>query len=86
MNEERDQKPAADARRSDTPAATGDSRHTQATSSETLSDLEDKQSPAKTKSGVPDSQRDAPPAPSPDGASVQERGGRADGSDSGGPM
>ncbi len=85
MNEERDQKPAAGAK-SDTAEATTDSRHTQATSSETLSDLEDKQSPAKTKSGVPDSQRDAPPAPSPDGASVQERGGRADGSDSGGPM
>ena len=84
MNEERDKKPAAGAR-SDTAEATGDTRHKQATSSETLSDLEDKQSPAKTKSEPPDSQRDAP-APSPDGASVQERGGRADGSDSGGPM
>ena len=85
MNEEREQKPAAGAR-SDAAEATGDTRHTQATSSETLSDLENKQSPAKTKSEGPDSRRDAPPAPSPDGASVQERGGRADGSDSGGPM
>ena len=83
MKEEREHKSAAGAGGA-TKDTTADERHAQATSSETLSDLEESQSANRTKAGASGSQKDAP---APDGAaSVGERGGRADGSDSGGPM
>lgn len=69
--------------------AEGKPRQEEATSRETLKDLESTQADAaaKTTGGASaESDSAAPSAPSPDGAFDSERGGRADGGDSGGPM
>ena len=60
-------------------------RFAEATSSETLSDLEETQSESRMKSGTVETGEDSP-VPSPDGTSVANRSERADGSDTGGPM
>lgn len=64
-------------------------RDQQATSSKTLSDLEETQSDAATSAGGGASDTSSPvegSSPSPDGAAGAAGGGRADGSDTGGPM
>ena len=86
MEETKDTKARAD----ETPAPAR-TRDEQATSSKTLSDLEQTQSDAAaaTTTGGGASGTSSPvegSSPSPDGAQDSARGGRADGSDTGGPM
>lgn len=78
-----------------TPPPAGDApsaptRDEQATSSKTLSDLEETQSDAATSKGGGSASDTSSPvegsSPSPDDAADSARGGRADGSDTGGPM
>lgn len=67
---------------------TGRTRDEQATSDKTLADLERTQSDAATGKGSA-SETGSPvdgSRPAPDGATDSARGGRADGSDTGGPM
>jgi hypothetical protein len=69
--------------------ATGTPREREATSDETLDDLENTQSDATTKTtggASGESSRTETATPSPDGAFDSPRGGRADGSDAGEPM
>jgi hypothetical protein len=87
MDEAKQTKPAnADA---DTGAQTA-ARHDEATSGDTLSDLQQAQTdPAASQgrtSGSGDSTSDSSSAPSPDGMPDNTGGGTADGRDSGGPM
>ena len=77
----------------ETPAggAAGRTRDEQATSDKTLADLERTQADTATgKGGVSSDAATSSPtegsSPAPDGASDSSRGGRADGSDTGGPM
>ncbi len=67
------------------------SREADATSSETLSDLEKTQQIPEGSAGAASGTNDSGggnsgSSPSPDGPSAGDRGGSADGSDSGGPM
>jgi hypothetical protein len=66
----------------------GRTRDEQATSDKTLADLERSQSdPAADKGGASETSSPVEGAsPSPDGAADSPRGGRVDGSDTGGPM
>jgi hypothetical protein len=69
--------------------ATAKPREREATSDETLDDLESTQSDATTKTAggaSGESNNTETPTPSPDGAFDSPRGGRADGSDAGEPM
>jgi hypothetical protein len=70
------------------PGGAGRTRDEQATSDKTLADLEESQ--ADTATGKGGSTETSSPvegsSPSPDGAADSTRGGRADGSDTGGPM
>ena len=82
MEENKSTQPHAE----DQPAAR--TRDEQATSSKTLSDLEETQADAATATGSGASDTSSPvegSSPSPDGA-ASSAGGRADGSDTGGPM
>ena len=68
----------------DTPAAADAARKEEATSSETLGDLEETQ---QVNSSTADTTRAAGSVPAPDGTPDPDRsGGRADGGDTGGPM
>ena len=83
MEETKDTKARTD--EAATPARTRDE---QATSSKTLSDLEETQTDAATSAGAA-STTSSPvegSSPSPDGAADPAREGRADGGDTGGPM
>ena len=73
------------------PGGAGRTRDEQATSDKTLADLESSQADTTTGKGGPssDAATSSPvegSSPSPDGATDSARGGRADGSDTGGPM
>jgi hypothetical protein len=57
----------------------GTDRESDATSKETVSDLDDKEN-------VPGSSGEGRSVPDPDGEALDGAGGRADGSDTGGPM
>jgi hypothetical protein len=71
----------------DTPAAADAARKEEATSSETLDDLEATLPAGSAKSGTASDTSDASSVPAPDGAPDPDRsGGRADGGDTGGPM
>jgi hypothetical protein len=75
--------------RKQTNSAEGTPRQEEATSSETLDDLESTQAGAtsQTSGGASnESSRSENSMPSPDGAFDSARGGRADGSDAGEPM
>lgn len=62
-------------------------REREATSGETLDDIDRTEDATVESSGdSPTGQGDASSAPSPDGADDAERGGRADGSEAGEPM
>jgi hypothetical protein len=66
-------------------------RQAEATSSDTLSDLQQAQadtttSTGETSTGETSRSSDSSSAPAPDGTPDNERGGTADGRDSGGPM
>jgi hypothetical protein len=67
---------------------TGRTRDEQATSDKTLADLEQTQTDAATGKGTSTETGSAVEgsSPAPDGAANSARGGRADGSDTGGPM
>ncbi|HEX8456837.1 MAG TPA: hypothetical protein VF656_05925 [Pyrinomonadaceae bacterium] len=61
-------------------------RQAEATSSDTLSDLQQAQADPTTSTGETSRSSDSSSAPSPDGTPGNEHGGTADGRDSGGPM
>ena len=70
------------------PGGAGRTRDEQATSDKTLADLERSQADTTTGKGGP-AETSSPvegSSPSPDGATDSAHGGRADGSDTGGPM
>jgi hypothetical protein len=83
MKEAKDPKSAVN-----TSSKGSEGRDAEATSSETLSDVEKTQSTSKGEKS-PTAERSSggrSPVPSPDGTPIGDRGGRADGSDTGGPM
>ena len=83
MEEAKETQPAASD--ADTDAQTS-ARHDEATSSDTLSDLQQAQADSvPTQSAISDAS-DSSTAPSPDGMPDTNNGGTADGKDSGGPM
>ena len=82
-----DAKSTTNPRPGDAPA--GRTRDEQATSDKTLADLEQTQTDSASGKGGSSSGTTSPvegSSPAPDGAADSPRGGRADGSDSGGPM
>ncbi|HEX8129575.1 MAG TPA: hypothetical protein VF527_10775 [Pyrinomonadaceae bacterium] len=84
MDEAKQKNPAtADA---DTDAPKTAARQEEATSSETLSDLQQTQIDSPASQGGTSESSDSSSAPSPDGTPDTTRGGTADGRDSGGPM
>lgn len=75
--------------RTDESATHAPTREEQATSSKTLSDIEQSKTDAGTAGGGGASDTSSPvegSSPSPDSGTDSARGGRADGSDTGGPM
>ena len=86
MDEGKQTKPSTDAAK-DTSAETA-ARQDEATSSDTLSDLQQTQtdSTAATSESETSGASGSSPAPAPDGTPDTSRGGSADGRDSGGPM
>jgi len=83
MEEAKERKPiTTDA---DTGAQTA-ARHDEATSSDTLSDLQQTQTDSATTQSETSEASDSSSAPSPDGTPDTNRGSTADGRDSGGPM
>ena len=85
MNEGKQTKPDTDAE--DTSAQTA-ARQDEATSSDTLSDLQQTQTDSAAASTESENSgaSDSSSAPAPDGTPDTSRGGSADGRDSGGPM
>ncbi|HZH91248.1 MAG TPA: hypothetical protein VEX70_11595 [Pyrinomonadaceae bacterium] len=78
--------PDATTTANDDTGAQNTARHAEATSSDTLSELQDTQTDsAASQSGASESS-DSSSAPSPDGMPDNTGGGTADGKDSGGPM
>jgi hypothetical protein len=67
-------------------AAHNDARHEEATSSDTLSELQRTQTDPAASQGGTSASSDSSSAPSPDGMPDTTSGGTADGRDSGGPM
>jgi hypothetical protein len=87
MEEARDPKSAVNLPDDAGEESGGASRHTDATSETTLSELEETQKSSEGRSSsTTGSGSSSSVAPSPDGAFDEQGGGRADGSDSGGPM
>jgi hypothetical protein len=83
MEEAKETKP--DTRDADTATQTA-ARHDDATSGDTLSDLQQTQTDSATTQSETSGASDSSSAPSPDGTPDTTRGGTADGRDSGGPM
>ena len=86
MDEAKQTNPAATADAADTGAQKTAARQEEATSSDTLSDLQQTQTDADASPGATSESSDSSSAPSPDGTPDTARGGTADGRDSGGPM
>jgi hypothetical protein len=68
------------------PSAQTAERQDEATSSDTLSDLQQGQADSATAQGETSGASDSESAPAPDGTPDTTRGGTADGRDTGGPM
>jgi hypothetical protein len=83
MEEAKQTKPSAE--NDDTSAQTA-ARQDEATSSDTLSDLQQTQNDSAASQSETSDTSDAKSAPAPDGTPDTTRGGTADGRDSGGPM
>jgi hypothetical protein len=83
MEEAKQTKPGAE---SDDTSAQTDARQEEATSSDTLSDLQQTQSDSAASPGETSGASDSKSAPAPDGTPDTARGSTADGKDSGGPM
>lgn len=71
---------------SDDKSAQTAARQDEATSSDTLSDLQQGQTDSATSQGETSGGSDSESAPAPDGTPDTTRGGTADGRDTGGPM
>ena len=83
MDEAKRTKPDAG---SDDTSAQSAARQDEATSSDTLSDLQKTQTGSAAAPGETSGASDSASAPAPDGTPDSTRGGTADGRDSGGPM
>jgi hypothetical protein len=83
MDEAKQTKPAA---ANDDTSAQSAARQDEATSSDTLSDLQQSQTDSAASQSETSGASDSTSAPAPDGTPDTARGGTADGRDSGGPM